>query len=277
MALKEYLEPQTSFSIDQLSQLRAKHFTERTVTFEYRRTNGAMIIARKGDHVANKLTQRGLAEAAHVPSRAINYIETMRGFPTPEVAKSIAEVLQVKKEHLFPAGLRAYERSISQPAKLRILLTGEETEKSIRLTEAFLKGTEALKEYIDNLLAEAEDKIDYFLEFYNKHGLTIPVDVMLVMDTPEILVAKSRALAELGKRKWALDLLNLTENRVVFMYNKIDRNRLAMVSRNPSFETDDPEIIRLRMIYGLEEEINKLPPLEPPKRRSTREPLASFI
>lgn len=255
MALEEYLEPQKSFPIDQLAKLSAEDFTERAVTFEYRRTNGVMIIARKGDHVKNKLTQRELADAAHVPSRVINLIETLRGYPTPEVAESIASVLNGESNLLFPPGLRAYERSSSQPAKLRILLTGEETGKSIRLTEAFLKGDVKDEEYIDNLMAEARNKRGYFLDVYNKHGLTTPVDVMLVMDTPEILVAKSRALSEWGKRNWALDLLNLTENRVVFMYNKKGRSRLEAISKNPNIETDDPEITNLRMIYELEEEI----------------------
>lgn len=252
------MEPQTSFSIEQLSKLRAEDFTERAVTFEYRRTNGAMIIARKGDHVPNKLTQRELADAAQVPSRVINLIETLRGYPTREVAESIAKVLKVKKSLLFPPGLRAYERSSNQPAKLRILLTGEETEKSIGLTEAFLRGTREDEVLIDSLMAEARDKRGYFLEVYNKHGLTTPVDVMLVMDTPEILVAKSMALLGFGKRKWALDLLNLTENRVIFMYNKSGRNRLEVIAKNTNIETDDPEITRLRMIYGLEDKINQL-------------------
>ncbi|MBI2595667.1 helix-turn-helix transcriptional regulator [Candidatus Daviesbacteria bacterium] len=276
MSQKEFLVPESFFSIEDLFKLKESDFTDRTITAEHRDSNGAFVMERKSDQKKNadKLTQEGVAKKAGVPSRIINLIETNRGFPTKDTAKSIADALKVKKwDVLFPPGSKAHTRGRRQPAKLRFLLTGEEAYKRMLLNAAFLRGSQEDEEFVDSLRQEAKGRREYFAEIYRNHGLVLHYDLMLIMHTPEELVEQAKVIFEQGKTSWAQDRLNVAVNRVVFMHNRPLRMKLAIMATNPNIEEDSAELARLRMICNLRDEIKST--LEPPKRRGLRKPLTS--
>lgn len=281
MTGREYL--QTSFSIEHLASLTEDDFTEGTITFEYRDTNGAMVLARKGDHVKNKLTQDQIAQKAKVTSREVNLIETFREYGGGNnerkeyVQRQLAMALRRKKSILFSRSSEVYTRSSRQPAKFRVLLSREEAYRRSRVLLYNLRGNREDRIFMDELNEKLEEKRWYFNEVILKHGPVLHNDLILLMDIPEVITEKADAIAQTGDTKWALDKLNVAENRVVFVYGGRERIRLERIARNPNIETDDPEIARLRMIYTLEDDINNFPVLEVFRKKRSGEPFTTSI
>ncbi|MDO8570352.1 MAG: sigma-70 family RNA polymerase sigma factor [Candidatus Daviesbacteria bacterium] len=75
------------------------------------------------------LTKKQLAAKVGFKTGAsIGQIETLRAFPSPEIAKSIADALSITPKELFPEWLKLFTRDKKQPAQIRMELTESEVD-----------------------------------------------------------------------------------------------------------------------------------------------------